>query len=122
MIKGILKLAFLAVIANATWHVFVPYQAYVKFKDAVHAASLADFERPEEEQKARVLSLANRFDIPLTADGFTLRREQTHTITDGSYTQPIELFPTFWYPWTFTWHIDTLHLAPRRVDKSDIPR
>ena len=111
MIKGILKLAFLAILANGTWHVFVPYQAYVKFKDAVHAASLADAARPEEEQKARVLSLASQFDIPLTADGFTLHRDQTHTIADGSYTQPIELFPTVWYRWTFRWHVDTLHTA-----------
>jgi hypothetical protein len=109
--KGILKLALLAVVANATWHVFVPYRSHLRFQDAVHAAALADVERSEEEQRARVLWLANQFDIPLTADGFTVRREPTHTVSDGSYTKPIELFPTVWYPWTFTWHIDALHLA-----------
>ena len=122
MINSLLKLAFLAVIANATWHVFVPYQACVRFKDAVHAASLADFERPEEEQKARVLSLANQFDIPLTADDFTLRRENNHTIIEGSYTQPIELVPTFVYPWTFTWHVDTFYVRPPKLDGLTNPR
>jgi hypothetical protein len=122
LIKFILKLAFLAVLANATWHVFVPYQASVKFKDAVAASALDDFKRSEEEQKAKVLSLANEFDIPLKADGFTLHREATHTLTEGSYTQRIEVFPTLWIPWTFTWHIDTLTVAPIRSDESNRPK
>ena len=122
MIKFILRLALLAVIVNATWHVFVPYQAYVKFKEAVQASSLDNSARSEDEQRAKVLSLARQFDIPLKADGFTLHREATHTATEGSYTQRIEIFPAFWYPWTFTWHTDTLTVAPIRGDESNRPR
>jgi hypothetical protein len=122
VIKGILKLALLAAVANAMWHVFVPYRSHLRFTDALHAVALADVEQSDDEQRARVLALANRFDIPLTADSFTLSREPTHTVSDGSYTKPIELFPTVWYPWTFTWHIDTLHFAPTRVDDSGHPR
>ena len=110
MIKSILKLALLAVMVNATWHVFVPYRAYFRFKDAVHGASQAGFARPENELKARVLLLASEFGIPLAPDGLTLRREDNHTIIDGAYTLPIELFPAFVYPWTFTWHVDTFYL------------
>ena len=67
-------------------------------------------------------SVIDRLAHAQRADGFTLRREQTHTVTDGSYTQPIELFPTLWYPWTFRWHIDTLHTAPTRMHESGQPR
>jgi hypothetical protein len=118
LIKFLLRLALLAVLANATWHVFVSYQAYVKFKDAVAASALDDAKKSEEEQKAKVLSLADEFDIPLKADGFTLHREPTHTVSEGTYTQRIEVFPNVWFPWTFTWHIDTLTVAAIRTDES----
>ena len=120
--KLFFKLALLAVAANATWHVFVPYQAFHKFRDAVEEATLAESERPEDEQKARVLSLAKEFDIPVTPESFTLHREQSRTITDGSYTQKMEVFPTVFYPWTFSWHIDTLHMPPLHMPSRDNPK
>ena len=120
--KGILRLALLAVVANAMWHLFVPYRAFVRFKVAVQDSALDDLGRSEDDQSARVLALASQYGIPLTPANFTLRRDQTHTTTDGRFTQPIELFPTVWYPWTFSWHTDTLHFAPTRVDESGRPR
>lgn len=112
MMKAILKLAIVAVIANAVWHAFVPYSAHFKFKDAVEATSQYGFEKPDDELRAKIMELASEHDVPLTPDGFTLKREEKHTIIDGSYTQPIELFPGFAYHYTFRWHTDTFYTAP----------
>ena len=49
--------------------------------------------------------------MPVTDANFTIRRDQNHTITDGSYIRPVELFPGFSYPLTFNWHIDTFTVA-----------
>ncbi len=115
MIKGIVKLAIIAVIANALWHAFVPYSAHFKFKDAVEAASQYGSEKPDDDMRAKVLEIAVEHDVPLASDGFTLKRENSHTIIDGSYTQPIELFPGFTYPYSFTWHTDTFAQQPPKL-------
>jgi hypothetical protein len=107
VIKGIVKLAIVAVIANAAWHAFVPYSAHFKFKDAVEAASQYGSEKPDAELRAKVLEIASEHDVPLTPEAFTLKRDNRHTIIDGSYTQPIEIFPGVSYPYTFVWHTDT---------------
>lgn len=107
MIKSILKLAVVAVIANAVWHVFVPYSAHFKFTDAVEATTQFGDEKSDEELRARIVELASQYDVPVTSDSFTLKRQNTHTIVDGSYTQQIELFPGYLYPYTFRWRTDT---------------
>ena len=122
MIKGIFKLAVAAVIANALWHAFVPYAAYFKFKDAVEATSLYGYEKPDDELRAKIMDLASDHDVPLTPEGLTLKRELKHTIIDGSYTQHIELFPGFKYPYTFTLHIDTVYIQPPKLSDLAAPK
>ena len=107
VIKGIVKLAIVAVLANALWHAFVPYSAHYKFKDGVEAAAQYGSEKSDDELRAKVLEIAAEHDVPQPAEGFTLKRENAHTIIDGSYTQPIEIFPGVSYPYTFVWHTDT---------------
>lgn len=122
MIKGIVKLAIVAVIANAAWHAFVPYSAHFKFKDAVEAASQYSSEKPDDELRAKVLEIAADHDVPLAPEGFTLKRENRHTIIDGSYTQPIEIFPGVSYPYTFVWHTDTFVEQAQKLNDLAAPK
>lgn len=122
MLKGLLKLAIVALVANAVWHAFVPYSAHFKFKDAVEAASLYGWEKPDDELRAKVLAIAAEHDVPLTAEGFTLKREEKHTIIDGAYTQPIEIIPGFAYHYTFTWHTDTAYAQPPKLNELAAPK
>ena len=109
--KVLLKLAIVALLANATWHVWGVYAAHFKFKDAVQSASQFNGARSDQELHSRILELAGQYDVPVTDADFTIRRDQNHTITDGSYSRPVELFPGFSYPLTFSWHSDTFTVA-----------
>jgi hypothetical protein len=109
--KVLLKLVIVAVLANATWHVWGVYAAHFKFKDAVQSASQYNGARSDQELHSRILELAGQYDLPVTDANFTIRRDQNHTITDGSYIRPVELFPGFSYPLTFSWHVDTFTVA-----------
>jgi len=71
------------------------------------AAAQYGSEKSDDELRAKVLEIAAEHDVPQPAEGFTLKRENAHTIIDGSYTQPIEIFPGVSYPYTFVWHTDT---------------
>jgi len=109
--KVLLKLAIVAILANATWHIWGVYAAHFKFKDAVQSSSQYMGARSEQELHSRILELAEQYDVPVTGANFTIRRDQNHTITDGSYVRPVELFPGFSYPLTFSWHSDTFTVA-----------
>ncbi len=109
--KVLLKLAIVALLANATWHVWGVYAAHFKFKDAVQSASQFNGARSDQELHSRILELAGQYDVPVTDANFTIRRDQNHTITDGSYSRSVELFPGFSYPLTFSWHSDTFTVA-----------
>ena len=109
--KVLIKLAIVALLANATWHVWGVYAAHFKFKDAVQSASQYNGARPDQELHSRILELASQYDVPVTDANFTIRRDQNHTIIDGSYIRPVELLPGFSYPLTFSWHTDTFTVA-----------
>ena len=64
------------------------------------------------------MELASQYSVPVAEDSFTIRRDdqmEQHTFIDGSYEQPIELFPRFQYPWTFRWHVETFTASTVRI-------
>ena len=102
--------------ANATWHVFGAYSAHFKFEDSVESASLYGSGKSDTELRSRVMEIAKQFDVPITAESFTLQRDETRTIIDGSYARPVDMFPGLVYSWPFTWHIDTFTGKPPRPE------
>ena len=108
MIKLILKLAIVALVANATWRVGSAYVAHYKFEDSVQQAALFRGKQTDDMLRQRIFALASDYDIPITEEDVTLTSAEHHTIVDGDYTRTIEIVPGFEYPWPFKFHIDTL--------------
>jgi hypothetical protein len=108
LIKLILKLAVVALLANASWRVGSAYVAHYKFEDSVQQAALFRGSKTDDVLRRRIFELASDFDIPVTDDQLTLTTSEHHTVVDGGYTRIIELAPGFTYPWEFTFHVDTL--------------
>ena len=101
MIKLIIKLAIVAVIANATWRVGSTYARHYRFVDAVEQVTQFRATKSDSELHDRVFELASQYDIPVTGDNLTITLQNQHTVGDGSYTQSIGLFPGFKYAWPF---------------------
>ena len=108
MIKLILKLALVALIANASWRVGSAYVAHYKFQDSVQQAALFRGSQTDDVLRRRIFELASDYDIPVTDDEVTITTSEHHTVVDGGYTRIIELVPGYKYPWEFTFHVDTL--------------
>jgi hypothetical protein len=106
-VKTLIKLAIVALVANATWHLLIAYTAYYKFKDGVESAAQFSNGRSEDQLRSRILELASQFDVPVTEANFTLQREGNHTVVDGSFVRRVDLLPFYSYPWPFAWHVDT---------------
>ena len=107
MFRLLIKLAIAGLLANAVYRVGSEYLVYVKFRDAVRDAAMFKATTDVELQR-RIMELAFAYDVPLSEDAIAIRREDRHVLVDGSYQKPIEVAPTFFYPWGFSWSIDAL--------------
>jgi hypothetical protein len=112
VIKTVIRLALVAVLANATWRVGTAYAKHYRFIDAVTQATQFRGAKSDQEMHDRVFELAATHDIPVTDENLTLSRRENHTVVDGGYRRSIELVPGFKYDWPFTVHIDTFVMEP----------
>ena len=110
--KTLLKLALLAIVANATWHVFTVYSAHWKFLDSIQYAAQFRGDKTDEQIRQQVLELASQADLPVDEGELTVTRVETRTTVDAGYTRVIELFPGFTYPWPFKVHVEAYTTAP----------
>jgi len=114
MLKFLVKLALAAIVANATWRMGSAYVSFYKFKDAVTEAAQFAGSKSDEDLRAQVMQIASDFDLPLSDDNVSVRRQNEHTLVDGAYTQVVEVFPGVRYPWAFKWSVDVLSIAGAR--------
>jgi hypothetical protein len=113
VIKLAIKLAIVALLANATWRVGSAYATHYRFTDAVQATTQFRGQRTDEQIHDRIIDLASQYDVPVSGDSLTVKRDaNSHTIVDGSYAKPIDLAPGFTYRWPFTIHVDTFAYGP----------
>jgi hypothetical protein len=108
VIKLLIKLAIVALLANATWQVGNAYLMHYKFTDSIEQTTLFRGKRTDDVLRKRIFEIASDFDIPIGEGDFTLRTENHHTIVEGAYAREIELVPGFRYAWPFSFHVDTL--------------
>lgn len=114
--RTLIKLAIVALIANAAWRVGNAYLGYYRFTDAVQQAAHYRGDKSDAQIHDRVFALASQHDIAVTDDTLTIRSEQNRTIVEGAYTQPIEVIPGVVYNWPFAIHIDTPIVDPLKLD------
>jgi hypothetical protein len=120
--KTLVKLVLVAVIANATWHVFTVYSAHYKFKDAIEYAAENRGQKSDADLRLQVLEMAAQAELPIDEDRLTVVHEGSRTTIDGGYTRSIELFPGFLYPWTLTLHVDAYPLERRALNPLTKPK
>jgi hypothetical protein len=121
MIKTVIKLAIVALIANAIWRVGSAYVSFYRFKDAVDEMALHSKGKTVEEMKDKVLDLAATYEEPLEADAVSVRRDEPHLIIEGSYKKRLLLAPGFEYAWPFTLHVDEMVLTPVKLGDLNSP-
>jgi hypothetical protein len=112
MFRTLLKLACVALIANATWHMFGALSPHYKFKDGVEYAVQngvqAGGDNSDDAVVEKILALAVQFDVPVTAADVSIARSpDRRPIVDISYVRPVELAPGFKYPLPLSIHVDT---------------
>jgi hypothetical protein len=110
MIRIILKLAVVALLANAMWHAFIVYAPFYRFKDATQYAAQFRGETSDDVLRDKILGLAAQFDVPVTEDEVAVSHDGQHTFVKVSYVGPIELMPGFKRQWPLSFSVDVLTL------------
>jgi hypothetical protein len=122
MIRTAIKLAFVALLANAVWQLFNAYWPYYKFNDAVRATAQYRGQKTDAQVRERVIELAAQFDVPLVDENLSVRRDDTSTVIDAAYVQPVALTPWYIYPWSFAIHVNADPVTPGRLDELGRPK
>ena len=113
-ILTILKLAFVALVANATWHVFSAYSPHYKFQDGVEYAVKYRGDMTDDAVREKILGLAAQFDVPLTTADLSVTHNGSNTIVELTYVRPVDLAPGYIYPWRFSARVDTFTVRSLR--------
>ena len=66
----------------------------------------------DSQVQAKVMSLAEQFDIPLKPENVSITRNERRTVINAVYTDEVELVPTKFYPWEFKVSVEALNLTP----------
>jgi hypothetical protein len=109
-LKTLIKLALVALVANATWRIGSAYVSFYRFEDAVQQTTLLGSRRTDAQLRARILELASNYDIPADEESLMITRRTGHVVVETEYKKRLQLAPGFQYDWPFTLHVDTLTL------------
>lgn len=116
MVLRFFKLVIVALVANATWHLFGAYSPHYKFRDGIEYAAQYRGRLTDDDLREKILELASRFEVPVNGEDVSVTHENEHTLVDLSYVRPVELAPGFTYPWAFSVHVDTYTVTTPRPD------
>lgn len=101
MFKLLIKLAIVALLANAGYRIGTEYITHVRFRDAIRDAAMFKA-KTDQELATRIMQLAEQYEVPLDQENFTVEREERTVTVDGWYDKPIEVLPNYEYPWHFS--------------------
>jgi hypothetical protein len=114
VIKLLLKLAIVALLANAAFHIGAGYLTYFKFRDAIRDAAMFKAKN-EAELMTRVMELAEQYEVPLDEENLVIERDERLFHIDGWYDQAIEVAPNYFYPWHFGFALEAVKPATYAV-------
>ena len=100
--KTLVKLLVTIVMLNAVGQVgWVTWRYYQLRDSAAESVMFGGLDSPTTIE-SRIIGKAVDLRVPLTPDGVVVSRQGLRTQADAVYTQDIELFPGYAYPYTFS--------------------
>jgi hypothetical protein len=117
MIKRLIKLAIVLAIAHAAYRAIPVYIRYVQFRDALAEVARFSGGQSEEQVRGRVAQVVIDSKVPIDPDAIAIGHEANKTAIQASYIEPVELLPSYVYPWKFEVNLDVIHVRPTSVDQ-----
>ena len=114
--KTIIKLVIAGIILNACARGGQAAWQYYQLKDAAQQTLIFGADATMRDLHAQILRRASEFEVPLPSEGLEITRDGPRTMAKAAYTQRVELFPRYFYPFKFSFSIDALSVKPTKAE------
>ena len=109
--KTIVKLLVVAAVLNATARAGMAAWSYYRFKDATQQTIIFGANATTAALHGRILLRAAELELPVQPENIEVTRDGPRTQVKASYTQRVELFPRYSYPFDFSFAVDALAMT-----------
>ena len=109
--KTILKLLIVAAVLNATARTAMAAWRYYQFKDAAQQTLVFGGNATAAELHELILRRAVDLEVPVEAEDIEVTRDGPRMQAKAAYTDSIELFPRYFYPFDFSFSVDTMAMS-----------
>jgi hypothetical protein len=109
--KVIVKIIAVIIILNAASQVALASWRHFQLRDAAEQAVTFGAGQDPAAIKGGILRRAAELNLPVSEANVTVVRNGKYTSANASYTQAIELFPTYTYPYDFSFKVESTLLA-----------
>jgi hypothetical protein len=118
-VSRIIRYAIVVAVLWAIWHAGLVQWRQFEFEDAIKQVAQFGADREVETVRAEVMAAAAKLGVPVVAEKVNVRREADHVYIDLTYVAPVEVFPRYFYSWTFSvvaqgWYIPGGRIPPSR--------
>ena len=111
--KTLLKLLIAAVILHAVYRAGVSAVTYYQLKDAAQQLLIFGAQASPDQLQQGILTKAEELAVPLAPEDVVVLREGPRTWAEASYTDPIELFPRYRYPFQYSFRVEAISMSPQ---------
>jgi hypothetical protein len=108
--KTAIKLLLMLAVLNAVFHTGRATLTYYQLKDATEQMLTFGSATSVAQLQARILERAGEMDVPLQPEDLDVKRQGARTSASASYTQPVEVFPSYLYPMKFSYSVEAYAL------------
>jgi hypothetical protein len=116
-VKTIIKLLIAIALVNAVARVGLAAARYYEFKDETQELVTFGGDATTNEIQNHIMEKAEALALPIEYDDVNVTRDGFRTIATASYTQPVEVFPSYEYPITFHFSVEGLALTRSSMPK-----
>ena len=114
--KTLIKLLLAGAVIYACFQGSRAAWKYYQFKDAVHQTILFGGTTTIGALQEQILRRAAELDVPIQPQNLEITRDGARTLARATYTEPVEVLPSYRYPFNFKFEVDTLAVRPPTVD------
>jgi len=112
LFRKLLNLAVVLLIAHAGWKIGPVFFRSFEFKDKITEAARYSGRRTAAELQKQILTIADSEGVPLDPKALNVQKSGERVRMDGSYTENLEILPRYYYPYEFTFAIETTLARP----------
>ena len=114
--KTIIKLVIAGIIINACARAGQAAWQYYQLKDATQQTLIFGADATMRQLHDQIMRRAGELEVPLPEQNLEITRDGARTMARAAYTQPVELFPNYHYPFQFTFSVDALSVKPTKAE------